>query len=150
MSFIRIEKSARTARISRNAKRFTDATAARPVEPDLLPRERTQGDVRYLSGGGALREVIAIRHAMHQYSLTLEFRFAQNGKKRFATGIPVIIRDRGGHAVLKVASAGPFLLVKLRPGSYEIVAEAQGRKQKRETRVSANGGQRLVFEWATA
>ena len=139
-----------TAR-SANAAKSADATAATRSEmrTDLLLREQTQGSVHFLTGGVGLREVIAIRHAMNQFPLTLEFRAKANGKYEFLAGVAVTIRIPAGQIVLMTLSAGPFLLARLRPGKYEVMAERHGKMQTREVEVRANGGERLVFEWNT-
>ena len=120
------------------------------MRTDALPTEQIQGSVRFLSGGIGLRQVIAIKHAMHQFPLTLEFRGKANGKEQFLAEVPVTIRVTGGQVVLKTVSAGPFLLARLRPGKYEVLAERHGAIQRREVEVRANGGERLVFEWNIA
>ncbi len=137
---------------SSNAARNADATAATRSarRTDLLPREQTQGSIRFLTGGVGLREVIAIRHAMNQFPLTLEFRAKADRKYAYLAGIAVTIRVSTGQVVLKTLSAGPFLLARLRPGTYEVMAERYGRRQTRKVEVRANGGERLVFEWNMA
>lgn len=114
---------------------------------DLLPSERVYGSVHFLTGGTGLREVIAIKHAMHRFPLTLEFHTTANGKEHLLSGVPVTIRVLTGPVVLKTLSAGPFLLARLRPGQYAVTAEYHGQVQTQEVDVHANGGERLVFAW---
>jgi len=114
---------------------------------NLLPSEQVYGNVHFLTGGTRLREAIAIKHAMHQFPLTLEFHTTTNGKEQFLSGIPVTIRELTGRVVLKTLSAGPFLLARLRPGQYEVIAEHYGQVQTQEVEIRANGGNHLVFEW---
>jgi len=141
-------KTARTANTVENAN--TTASTSSDMRPDSLPREQIQGSVRFLSGGIGWREAIAIKHAMHQFPLTLEFRTTANGKEQFLAGVPVTIRVPAGQVVLRTLSAGPFLLARLRPGKYEVMAEQHGKMQRREVEIRANGGERLVFEWNIA
>lgn len=143
--------AAKTAR-TENAVEGADKTVATRsvMRFDLLPREQRQGSVRFLTGGIGLREAIAIKHAMHQFPLTLEFRMKASGKEQFLEGVPITIRVLTGQVVLKTLSAGPFLLARLRPGKYEVIAEQHGRMQRREVEIRANGGERLVFEWNIA
>ena len=115
---------------------------------DLLPSERVYGSVHFLTGGTSLREAIAIKHAMHRFPLTLEFHTTANGKEHLLSGVPVTIRVLTGPIVLETPSAGPFLLARLRPGPYAVTAEYHGQVQTQEVQVHANGGERLVFEWA--
>ena len=129
------------------APRTATSSAKRP---DSLPMEQIQGSVRFLSGGIGLREAIAIKHAMHQFPLTLEFRTKVNGKERFLAGTAVTIKVPTGQVVLKTLSAGPFLLARLRPGRYKVIAERHGAMQGREVEIWANGGERLIFEWNIA
>ena len=115
---------------------------------DLLPSERVYGNVHFLTGGTSVREAIAIKHAMHQFPLTLEFHTTANGKERLLSGVPVTIRVPTGPIVLEALSAGPFLLARLRPGQYAVTAEYNGQVQTQKVEVHANGGERLVFQWA--
>ena len=130
-----------------SATKAVRTTTPSAMRNESLPREQRQGDVRFFSGGIGLRQAIAIKHAMHQFPLTLEFRGKANGKEQFLSGVPVTIRLTAGPVVLKTVSAGPFLLARLRPGTYEVLAERHGTMQRRDVEVRANGGERLVFEW---
>jgi len=116
----------------------------------LLPSEQVYGSVHFLTGGTRLREAIAIKHAMHQFPLTLEFHTTANGKERFLSGVPVTIRVPTGQVAFRTLSAGPFLLARLRPGQYEVIAEYQGQVQTQKVEIRANGGDHLVFEWGIA
>lgn len=132
-----------------SAVKGTDETVAAQSATgfDLLPSEHVYGSVHFLTGGTRLREAIAIKHAMHQFPLTLEFHTAANGKEHLLSGVPVTIRVLTGPVVLKTPSAGPFLLARLRPGQYAVIAEYRGQVQTQEVEIHANGGERLVFEW---
>lgn len=130
-----------------NAPESTRTVAATPDYEETLPIEQVQAGIRFLTGGTGLREAIAIRHAMHDFPLALEFRIEEHGKERYLTQVAVTIGVLGGKVVLSVPSAGPFLLARLRPGMYEIIVEYNGRKQRQVAEIRANGGERLVLEW---
>jgi len=116
----------------------------------LLPSEQVYGNVHFLTGGTRLREAIAIKHAMHQFPLTLEFHTTAGGKEQFLSGVPVTIRASTGEVAFRTLSAGPYLLARLRPGQYEVIAEHDGQVQMQKVEIRANGGDHLVFEWGIA
>lgn len=125
----------------------TSAPTAADAHTPSLPREQVQGSVHFISGGIGLREAIALKRTMHRYSLTLEFRTNVNGKRRLLAGVPVTIRLLTGLVMFAYPSAGPFLLARLRPGKYEVIAGRHGETKRRKVEIRANGGEHLVFEW---
>ena len=60
------------------------------------PAEKTQGDVRYVSGGIGLDESTEMKSMESQYSLALTFAEQDNGKADYLANIPVTITDAQG------------------------------------------------------
>lgn len=127
----------------------TNATQA-VVASDLRLKERTHGWVNFVTGGSGLREAIAMKRAMHQYPLALEFRVKANGKMRFLGGVPVTVKVPAGPIVLEAVSAGPFLFARLSPGRYEVMAGWRGKRQRQEVDVGVTGSEHVVFQWDIA
>ena len=126
-----------------SAAAFADQSAG-------LPREQVQGSVRFISGGIGKDEAAAMHRAMKRYPLSLEFVAKARNRDEFLAEVPVTIKDRQGHAVLKTVSAGPFLLVNVHPGKYVVTAEQRGKTEKRTAEVQLKGGEHMVFEWNAA
>jgi hypothetical protein len=112
-----------------------------------LPPVHMQGSTEYLSGGFGLDESTAIKQAMGQFQLALTFASHADGKAAYAGDVQVVIRDENDANVLNVASEGPFLLVKLHPGNYQVFATYQGETQSRKVATNASGTKQLTFQW---
>lgn len=87
---------------------------------------RTQGEVSYVTGGLGSEEVQAIESVIGNYPLVLEFAESTGKRNRYISGVEVTITDRQGAQVLAVRTDGPFLLVNLPAGSYQVSATYKG------------------------
>ncbi len=111
--------------------------------------EHSQGSVRYVTGGIGKDESDAIKSMEAQYSLTLTFAQQLSGKADYLANVPVTIRDDQGRTVFSLSNDGPYLLVKLAPGSYDISASYSGQmKTQRVTVGSGHNQARVAFEWS--
>ncbi len=120
-----------------NTNRFligiaTALVAAGALAQSLAPREHTRGAVSYLSGGIGSDEAQAMRDAAADYPLTLELAAAGGGPRdEYISDARVRIRDSQGSEVLETRTDGPFLLVRLPAGTYDVDVEWSGaRKHK--------------------
>jgi hypothetical protein len=112
------------------------------------PVEHAQGDVRYVMGGIGLDESQEMKRMESQYSLSVTFAEQNNGKADYLADIPVTIRNASGQTVLSVNTDGPYLLVQLPPGSYEITASHGGTPKSSHFTVGAGThGDKVVFDW---
>lgn len=111
-----------------------------------LPTVREQGGVSYLSGGIGLDQSGAIRAEARHWPLELMFVRA-NGE--YLADVGVRITDRKGNDVLNTRARGPYMLVRLRPGTYTVNASVDGGRSQKRTVTIANGGHaRANFSWA--
>jgi hypothetical protein len=109
---------------------------------------QTQGGTEYVSGGFGLDESTAFKQAMSQFPLAMTFASQVDGKAAYAADVQVVIRNENDANVLNVASEGPFLLVKLDPGNYQVFATYDNQTQSRKITIKPAGGStRLTFEW---
>ncbi len=111
------------------------------------PVEKTQGDVRYVSGGIGLDESTEMKAMESQYSLSLIFAEQDNGKADYLANIPVTITDAQGKTVLSVNTDGPYLLVQLPPGSYAVTASHGGAPKTNRVTVGQGHGDKVTFDW---
>ena len=124
------------------------AVAIPALATDLLPPERQQGSVSYVSGGIGVDEAKAMEKAESRYPLTVEFvHKLGNGHAEYLAGDDLVIRDTKGRIDLNTVTDGPFLLANLPPGKYEIDATDNGKSEHRTVRVKANAPARVVFQW---
>ena len=112
------------------------------------PVEKSQGDVRYVMGGIGLDESQQMKSMESQYSLSVTFAEQNNGKADYLADIPVTIRNSSGQTVLSVNSDGPYLLVQLPPGSYDITASHAGMPKTSHFTVAAGShADKITFDW---
>jgi hypothetical protein len=113
-----------------------------------LPVEQKQGAVAYRSGGVGEDEAKAMQEAARRYPLALEF-VARTGEERggWLADVDVAIHDRRGNAVMESKASGPFLLVRLPPGSYVVTANYEGMQRSQRVAVAERGTRRVVFGW---
>jgi hypothetical protein len=110
--------------------------------------EHHSGSVSYVMGGIGDEEESAIKGMMHDYSVSMTFASRRDGKAVFLADVPVAVRDAQGTIVLNVKADGPYLLVKLPPGTYTVEASHAGQTEKRSLSVSAHSSQPLEFLWS--
>ncbi len=96
--------------------------------PVLALEEQAQGDVRFVSGGVGETEIAEIKAIGPAYSLQV---LTADRAGQFVSGVHVTIK-RGGTSVLDTDLDGPYLLVKLSPGAYQLRATFEGRSMDRK------------------
>ncbi len=112
-----------------------------------LPPTQNQGGISYVTGGFGQDESTAFKQAMPQFSVAMTFSSQSDGTAAYAADVQVVIRDEHDVNVLNVASEGPFLLVKLPPGKYQVFATYANQTQKREINVGVDNSTPLTFAW---
>ena len=93
----------------------------------------------FLSGGIGLED--RARLAQHEKEANLKLVFTEP-RGSYLAGLDVKVFDRGGAMVIDSAATGPWMLAKLDPGSYKIVAS--DGQHERERFVTVGPGLRTV------
>ncbi|WP_028007195.1 carboxypeptidase-like regulatory domain-containing protein [Solimonas flava] len=125
---------------------LSSVAAASPAA--ALPPLQTQGEIRYLSGGIGSDEAAAIQAAREQFALSISLSARSGGRDVYLATVPLTIRDDAGRTLLDVVSDGPYLLVQLPPGRYEIAARYGGETRTRVVQLVAGRPQRLALSWS--
>ena len=112
-----------------------------------MPAAQTQNDVQYVMGGIGSDESEAIKSAMKDYSLALIFARPQEGGAAYLSDVQVRIENEAGKPVLEVKPDGPYLLVKLPPGSYKVTASSGGSSQNKTLSVESGKTTQQRFDW---
>lgn len=112
-----------------------------------LPAAQHAGPVTYVSGGVGSDESQAIKEAMHNYPLVLEFAGRTSYGNEYLAGVPVKIVDAHGKTVLETSAQGPFLLVSLPAGRYAVAASYGEKTEHRSVSLLPNGHVREFFLW---
>lgn len=108
------------------------------------PRERQVDGLVYLSGGIGTDEAAAMRSAADRYSLRLTFS-GRGGE--YLADVESRIYRPDGKQIFAAISDGPFLFVRLPPGSYRVVATWEGTERTAQVTVPARGGVARNLTW---
>lgn len=123
--------------------------AAESVLKDL-PEARVAGGIPYLTGGIGSAETAAMRAVFKRYTLALTFARREAGHNVFLTDLPVAITDASGVAVFEATTDGPFLLIDLPAGTYQVSAISRGETRQAQVRVTAGAHLERAFIWEAA
>lgn len=115
--------------------------------PVMLPAVHQRGSVKYVSGGIGSDQSAALKSAMHQYPLSLEFAGKTGYGNEYLSDVRVRIADMQGAKRLIAIAHGPFLLASLPEGRYKVTAIYRGKTQQRAVKVSSGAHVHLLFVW---
>ena len=141
------------------SKLFTAAGAAlllgaASLVPALAPIARansdavvqTAGGVSYVSGGVGADSIDRLSSLAGDFNLKLVFALKSG---EYVSGVRVAIADSAGKTVLDTTSEGPWFLVKVPAGNYQIVATFAGNAVKRQVAVATAASRTVDFRWAS-
>lgn len=112
-----------------------------------MPQPQMQGSVAYLNGGAGDEEVEFIRQSMKDYTLALGFARAGSPRAEYVASVSVTIKNAGGETVFEAPSVGPYLLVKLPPGNYTVVATYENQSRTRPVTAGRTASSIVTIEW---
>jgi threonine dehydrogenase-like Zn-dependent dehydrogenase len=100
-----------------------------------LPMATESGPVTVISGGVDLDEAQRMKQASGRYPLAVVFS-VPGGNYAVPSEFTLM---QGGAAMVKIPSAGPWLLIDLPPGAYTLKAKVDDRVLERAVTVSRKG-----------
>jgi hypothetical protein len=106
---------------------------------------KTTGGIPHVSGGIGEDSLAKMETMAKDFNLKLVFAL-QSGN--YVTDVQVAIADTKGKTLLQSTSMGPWFLVSLPPGSYQVTATFSGKDIKRSVTVSKAKLQTVDFRWA--
>ena len=119
------------------------ATAVLPAV--ALEVQRAQ-DAYWVSGGVSADERDEMVVALPDHNLKVLTAAERSGA--FLAAAQVVVRDAAGRTVFETSLDGPWLLGRLPPGRYELVATVGGKSQTRTFTVPASGRREIFLYWA--
>lgn len=128
---------------------LTIGAAIASTAPKLPPVQK-DGAVEYLSGGIGKDEAKAIEGASRHWPMTLEFTVKDKKRESFAADVAVAVRNASGGTALSATSDGPFLLARLKPGTYSVDATYAGKTLHERVVVKHGLSAKAVFVWPMA
>lgn len=114
-----------------------------------LPEQKQADGIAYITGGIGQSESHAMEAARKDWPLSLEFAVRAGKKSDFTADVKVAI-THGGKPAFQAMADGPFMLVKLAPGKYDIAATHRGITQHRVVELKAGAPARVLFLWPEA
>lgn len=115
-----------------------------------LPATQSANGTEYVTGGFGENGADAFKQAESSFPLTLVFaEDAGGGSRPYVAEVSVVVKKDNGELALEVPSAGPYLLVKLKPGNYRVEATYMGQTKTQDVKISDSQPTRHVMAWKT-
>lgn len=118
-----------------------------PAHADGLPAVQQKDGIDYLSGGIGLDESTAMEAESRKWPLTLLFAVKGQQRAVYTSDAQVRIRDGHQRILLQTGADGPFLLVRLVPGTYVVESTLQGKTLQQQVLLKKGIPARVVFVW---
>ena len=115
--------------------------AAESIEP-LVPQS-TEG-IHYLSGGVGDEELAQIEAAKSSYNVKI---LLAERVGSYVSGVHLTLSSLLGEKLVDIPSAGPFVLLQVPAGTYQIDVSYEGHAQQRRLTLRAEQRQSLVIAW---
>jgi hypothetical protein len=97
---------------------------------------KTENGVTYISGGVGGGEQETLRAMEGNYNLRLTFAARQNGE--YLSDIKVTILGSKGDRILQTVSNGPLFYAQLKPGTYKVVMDHDGKVTTRSVHITSS------------
>jgi hypothetical protein len=119
------------------------------LDATLSPKRITEGNVSYVSGGICINGVNQMKRMAKDFPLevVLVQKSAEYEKENYIADVRIHIKDAQDNLVLEVVTEGPFLLVDLPSGSYQMTADFRHDIKSRNIKINRSKHQRIVFLW---
>ena len=112
-----------------------------------IPDTQHSEGIAYISGGVGEEESAAILAEAKQWPVLLEMSQLENGRGVWIFGVQIKITNQEQKAIFNAQADGPYMLINLAPGSYQVIGSYQGAEQKRNLIVKADSSQKLNIFW---
>lgn len=112
-----------------------------------IPDTQYSKGISYISGGVGEGESQAILAEAKQWPLLLELSQLENGRGVWIFGAKVKILNAQNQVIFDAQSDGPYMLINLSSGQYQIEASYQGVLQKKSLSFQGSTPQKLAIFW---
>jgi hypothetical protein len=112
-----------------------------------IPDTQRSAGIAYISGGVGEEETNAILSEAKQWPVLLELSQIENGRGVWIFGAQIKVIDSQKKVIFDAQADGPYMLINLESGDYQIQASYQGVDQKRSVSVKAGTPQKIVIFW---
>ena len=112
-----------------------------------IPDTQHSEGIAYISGGVGDGESEAILAEAKQWPVLLELSQLENGRGVWIFGAQIKLVNKQQKVIFNAQADGPYMLINITPGDYQILASYQGVEQKRALTVKAGTSQKLNIFW---
>ncbi|QKM65194.1 hypothetical protein DCO17_08075 [Polynucleobacter tropicus] len=112
-----------------------------------IPDTQHSEGIAFISGGVGDGESEAILAEAKQWPVLLELSQLENGRGVWIFGVQIKLINEQQKVIFNAQADGPYMLINLTPGDYQILATYQGVEQKRALAVKAGSSQKLNIFW---
>ena len=112
-----------------------------------IPDTQYSHCISYISGGVGEEESQAILAEAKQWPLLLELSQLENGRGVWIFGAKIKILNTNNQLAFDAQADGPYILINLPVGQYQIEATYQGVMQRKAINIQASAPQKLAIFW---
>jgi hypothetical protein len=112
-----------------------------------IPDTQYSQGISYISGGVGEEESQAILMESKQWPLLLELSQLENGRGVWIFGAKIKVLNTKNQVIFDAQADGPYMLMNLTAGQYQIEASYQGSIQKKSVLIQGSGSQKLAIFW---
>lgn len=102
------------------------------------------GNVSYVSGGVGTESIDRLNSLAGEFNLKLVFAMKSG---EYVSGVRVVIASAKEAPLLDSTSEGPWFMVKLPSGNYQIVATLAGKTMNRQIAINSEKLRTIDFRW---
>lgn len=113
----------------------------------IAPQEKEIGAVSYVTGGTCSDEVKFMKSIASQFPLEIVMVESEGNREIYIADVHITLTNSEQKQVLDVVTEGPFLLVKLPDGDYQVTASFRGIEQTKKVAIHQAKHRRIVFVW---
>jgi hypothetical protein len=112
-----------------------------------IPNTQYSQGIAYVSGGVGAEESQAILDEAKQWPLLLELSQLERGRGVWIFGTTIQILNAQNQIIFDAQANGPFILINLPVGNYQIAAIYQGVTQNKSVTVKSATSQKINLFW---
>ena len=112
-----------------------------------IPDTQYSQGISYISGGVGEEESQAILSEAKQWPLLLELSQLENGRGVWIFGAKIKILNSQNQVIFDAQADGPYILINLNAGQYQVEASYQGVVLKRSINIQGSTPQKLAIFW---
>lgn len=112
-----------------------------------IPDTQYSQGISYISGGVGQEEAKAILAEAKQWPLMLELSQMESGRGVWIFGAKIRITNSTQKLIFDAQADGPYVLINLNPGDYQIDVAYEDVTQKRSIRIQADRREKLSIFW---